>query len=102
MIKAAKSQRMNTDVRKKIFYAVMTADDYIEAFEKVTKLGLKVGLTYNMSLCYITPYQLIYFLKGKQLREIAYVIVNCCQQGKSFNQYFVYLLNRFCQSDRYF
>ncbi|XP_039255493.2 nucleolar MIF4G domain-containing protein 1-like [Styela clava] len=77
---AAKRQRMNTDVRRNIFYAVMTADDFVDAYEKVLKCGLK----------------------GKQLREIPNVIVDCCQQEKLFNPYYLHLLDRFCQNDRQF
>lgn len=78
--KAAKAQRMNTEVRRKIFHAVMSADDFVDAFQRVIKCGLK----------------------GKQLREIAVVVVDCCQQEKKFNQFYVHLLNRFCQHDRLF
>lgn len=80
IVDAARKQRMNTDVRRNIFYAVMTADDFVDAFEKILKCGLK----------------------GKQLREIPNVVVDCCQQEKSFNPYYLHILNRFCQNDRQF
>jgi len=38
----AKNLRMNTDVRRKIFYSVMSSEDYVEAYGKVLKLNLKV------------------------------------------------------------
>lgn len=41
LLKLAKSQGMNTETRRQIFVAIMGADDYIEAAERVTQLGLK-------------------------------------------------------------
>jgi nucleolar MIF4G domain-containing protein 1 len=31
---------MNTDTRRKVFYVVMGADDYLDAFEKLNRLRL--------------------------------------------------------------
>jgi len=42
MMQIAKNLRMNTDVRRKIFYSVMSSEDYVEAYGKVLKLNLKV------------------------------------------------------------
>ena len=39
-LKLAKKQGMNTDVRRSIFIALMTSEDYIDACEKFSKLGL--------------------------------------------------------------
>jgi nucleolar MIF4G domain-containing protein 1 len=54
----AKSQKMNTDVRRSIFVVLMTSEDYADAYERLLKLGLK----------------------DKQEREIARVIVQCCSK----------------------
>lgn len=37
----ASKQRMNTDVRRAIFCAIMTATDYEDAFEKLMRLNLR-------------------------------------------------------------
>lgn len=74
----ARAQRMNTDVRKNIFCILMTAEDYLDAFEKLHHLGLK----------------------DRQEREIIYVILSCCLQEKKFNPYYAVLLQRFCEQDR--
>jgi len=37
----ARKNHMNTDTRKSIFGVLMTAEDYLDAFEKLTKLNLK-------------------------------------------------------------
>ena len=39
--KIAREQRMNTDVRRAIFISIMSAQDYVDAFEKLEKLNLK-------------------------------------------------------------
>lgn len=78
ILELAKAQRMNTDVRKNIFCILMTAEDYLDAFEKLHHLGLK----------------------DRQEREIIYVILNCCLQEKKFNPYYAVLLQKFCESER--
>lgn len=78
ILELAKAQRMNTDVRKNIFCILMTAEDYLDAFEKLHHLGLK----------------------DRQEREIIYVILNCCLHEKKFNPYYAVLLQKFCECDR--
>ena len=41
LLEMARKQRMNTDVRRNIFCILMTAEDYLEAFEHLLRLGLK-------------------------------------------------------------
>jgi nucleolar MIF4G domain-containing protein 1 len=36
----AREQRINTDLKKAIFYTIMNSEDYIDAFEKLNKLNL--------------------------------------------------------------
>ncbi|KAJ9584416.1 hypothetical protein L9F63_021236 [Diploptera punctata] len=71
---------MNTDVRKNIFCILMTAEDYLDAFEKLLHLGLK----------------------NQQEREIIYVVMHCCLQEKQFNPYYCHLAQKFCDFDRKF
>ncbi|XP_011868347.1 PREDICTED: nucleolar MIF4G domain-containing protein 1 [Vollenhovia emeryi] len=78
ILELARKQRMNTDVRRDIFCVLMTAEDYLDAFEKVHHLGLK----------------------NQQQREVIYVILNCCIQEKKFNPYYAVLAQRLCDSDR--
>lgn len=54
----AQAQRMNTDVRRKIFCVVMGGNDALDAFEKLLKLNLR----------------------DKQEPEIPRVIIDCCCQ----------------------
>jgi len=78
ILELARKQRMNTDVRRDIFCVLMTAEDYLDAFEKIHHLGLK----------------------NHQQREVIYVILNCCIQEKKFNPYYAVLAQRLCESDR--
>ncbi|XP_018378058.1 PREDICTED: nucleolar MIF4G domain-containing protein 1 homolog isoform X2 [Trachymyrmex cornetzi] len=78
ILELARKQRMNTDVRRDIFCILMTAEDYLDAFEKIHHLGLK----------------------NQQQREVIYVIFNCCIQEKKFNPYYAVLAQRLCDSDR--
>lgn len=40
MLELAAAQRMNTDARRAIFCVIMSAEDYIDAFEKLLRLDL--------------------------------------------------------------
>ncbi|XP_061569105.1 nucleolar MIF4G domain-containing protein 1 [Cololabis saira] len=76
----AKKQRMNTDIRKNIFCVVMTSEDYLDAFEKLLRMGLK----------------------DKQEREIVHVLMDCCLQEKSFNAFYAVLGEKLCSHHRRF
>ncbi|XP_015600311.1 nucleolar MIF4G domain-containing protein 1 [Cephus cinctus] len=78
ILELARKQRMNTDIRRNIFCVLMTAEDYLDAFEKLHHLGLK----------------------DQQEREIIYVIMDCCLQEKKFNPYYAVLAQKFCDCDR--
>ncbi|XP_011496372.1 PREDICTED: nucleolar MIF4G domain-containing protein 1 [Ceratosolen solmsi marchali] len=78
ILNLAQAQRMNTDIRKNIFCILMTAEDYLDAFEKLHHLGLK----------------------DQQEREIIYVILNCLLQERTFNPYYSVLIQKFCEYDR--
>lgn len=56
VLRLAKKQGMNTDAKRSIFVSIMSAEDYLDAFENLIKLPLK----------------------GKQDREIVYVLMHCC------------------------
>lgn len=75
--KLAEKHRMNTQVRKQIFVAIMGASDCLDAVERLLRLGLK----------------------SKQEREIVRVILHCCGQEKDFNPYYVTLGVKLCERD---
>ncbi|XP_048866598.1 nucleolar MIF4G domain-containing protein 1 isoform X2 [Brienomyrus brachyistius] len=80
VLELARKQRMNTDVRKSIFCIVMTSEDYLDAFEKLLRLGLK----------------------DQQEREIIRVLLDCCLQERLFNAFYIVLADKFCAHDRRF
>ncbi|XP_054847108.1 nucleolar MIF4G domain-containing protein 1 [Eublepharis macularius] len=80
ILELARKQRMNTDIRRNIFCILMTSEDFLDAFEKLLKLGLK----------------------DQQEREIVHVLVDCCLQEKTYNPFYAYLSAKFCEYDRRF
>ncbi|XP_027679697.2 nucleolar MIF4G domain-containing protein 1 [Chelonia mydas] len=80
ILELARKQRMNTDIRRNIFCVLMSSEDFLDAFEKLLKLGLK----------------------DQQEREIVHVLVDCCLQEKTYNPFYAYLANKFCEYDRRF
>ncbi|XP_062477467.1 nucleolar MIF4G domain-containing protein 1 [Pezoporus occidentalis] len=80
IMELARKQRMNTDIRRSIFCVLMTSEDYLDAFEKLLKLGLK----------------------DQQEREIVHVALHCCLQEKTYNPFYAFLANKFCEYQRRF
>ncbi|KAG3194894.1 hypothetical protein PC128_g8969 [Phytophthora cactorum] len=77
LLKLAEKQHMNTDVRKKIFVALMGATDCFDAYERLLQLHLK----------------------EKQEREIVRVLLHCCGQENKFNKYYLVLAEKLCEMD---
>ncbi|XP_006871363.1 PREDICTED: nucleolar MIF4G domain-containing protein 1 [Chrysochloris asiatica] len=80
MLDLARKQRMNTDIRRNIFCTIMTSEDFLDAFEKLLKLGLK----------------------DQQEREIVHVLMDCCLQEKTYNPFYALLASKFCDYERRF
>jgi nucleolar MIF4G domain-containing protein 1 len=74
----AKKLGMNTDIRKKIFLVVMSSRDVTDAFERLARLDLK----------------------GKQDREVARVVAECCGSEKHYNEFYPELAALFCMQNR--
>ncbi|KAJ1655449.1 suppressor of glycerol defect, partial [Dispira simplex] len=80
LLAMARRLNMNTDIRKSIFIVLMTSEDYVDCFERLTKLRLK----------------------EVQEREIARVLVQCCGSERIFNPYYSVIAERFCSYDHRF
>ncbi|KAL6721290.1 suppressor of glycerol defect [Lecanora helva] len=78
LARLAQEQRMNTDVRRSIFIAIMSSTDYNDAYVRVMKLRLK----------------------RKQQEEIPHVIVHCVGAENLYNPFYSLLSKRFC-SDKH-
>ncbi|KFM27764.1 Nucleolar MIF4G domain-containing protein 1 [Auxenochlorella protothecoides] len=78
LLRLAARHGMNTEVRRTVFCLVMGSEDYVDAFEKLVRLGLK----------------------GTQEQEIVRVIVLCCLQEGAYNPYYALLLGRLGATSR--
>ncbi|CAO0803354.1 unnamed protein product [Mucor circinelloides] len=80
LLKLARKQGMNTDIRRTIFVTIMSSEDYLDAFEKLMKLGLT----------------------EVQQREICRVMLQCTGNEKTFNPYYMLVSKRLCEVDHSF
>ncbi|KAF9485159.1 hypothetical protein BDN70DRAFT_848385 [Pholiota conissans] len=76
LIKLARSQGMNTDVRRGIFIVLMSSDDYIDACERLSQLNLT----------------------EVQQREIVRVLLHCCGNEKAYNPYYTLVCQQLCRT----
>ncbi|KAF9243388.1 hypothetical protein BU15DRAFT_86369 [Melanogaster broomeanus] len=76
LVKLARKQGMNTDIRRSIFVVLMSSDDYLDACERLAQLNLS----------------------EVQQREIARVILHCCGNEKSYNPYYSLVCQQLCQT----
>jgi len=74
LLQLAREQRMNTDVRQAIFVAIMSAEDYTDAYFRILKLRLK----------------------RKQEPEIPRVLIHCCSSEASYNPYYTLVARKLC------
>lgn len=72
----AKSQRMNTAIRRAIFISIVSATDFMDARTKLDKLALKKA----------------------QERDIPKVLVHCTTMETAYNPYYALLANNLCES----
>ncbi|KUL82235.1 hypothetical protein ZTR_09290 [Talaromyces verruculosus] len=70
----AKAHRMNTDVRRSIFVAIMSATDYRDAHVRLLKLRLKKNQEY----------------------EIPRVLIHCAMEEEAYNPYYHLIARRLC------
>ena len=78
LIQLAKNQRMNTDVRRSIFIAIMSSSDYNDAYARLMKLRLK---------------------RSQEL-EIPKVLIHCAGAEKIYNPFYTLLSRRVCSDKR--
>ncbi|CUS08143.1 unnamed protein product [Tuber aestivum] len=74
LLQLAREQRMNTDIRQAIFVAIMSAEDYTDAYFRILKLRLK----------------------RKQEPEIPRVLIHCCGSEASYNPYYTLVARKLC------
>lgn len=74
LVNIAKAHRMNTDVRRSIFVAIMSASDFQDAYVRLMKLRLKRAQEY----------------------EIPRVLVHCTMEEEAHNPYYTLIARRLC------
>lgn len=75
----AKQQRMNNDIRRAIFMNIMSAQDFKDAYARLTKLKLK---------------------KAQEL-EIPRVLIHCAGGEQSYNPYYTLIAKELCAEHRF-
>ncbi|KAF9560494.1 ARM repeat-containing protein [Agrocybe pediades] len=76
LIKLAKAQGMNSDIRRGIFVVLMSSDDYVDACERLSQLNLT----------------------EVQQREIIRVILHCCGNERAYNPYYTLVCQQLCRN----
>nr|GAT50977.1 MIF4G/MA4-domain-containing protein [Mycena chlorophos] len=76
LLKLARKQGMNTDIRRSIFVVLMSSDDYVDACERLSQLNLT----------------------EVQQREIVRVLLHCCGNEKTYNPYYTLVCQHLCRS----
>ncbi|KAG7089478.1 hypothetical protein E1B28_011160 [Marasmius oreades] len=75
LLRLARKQGMNTDIRRSIFVVLMSSDDYVDACERLSELKLS----------------------EMQQRDIARVLVHCCGNEKTYNPYYTLVCQHLCR-----
>ncbi|KAI9735989.1 MAG: suppressor of glycerol defect [Cirrosporium novae-zelandiae] len=78
LLRLAKEQRMNTDVRRSIFISIMSAQDYQDAHRRLLKLRLKKS----------------------QENEIPRVLVHCTGAEEVYNPFYTIIARKLCSERR--
>ncbi|KAJ1826563.1 suppressor of glycerol defect, partial [Coemansia sp. RSA 2599] len=74
LMRLARQQHMNTDVRRSIFVTLLSSEDYADAFERLLRLDLKKN----------------------QVREVVRVVLHCCGQEAAYNPYYTLVAFKLC------
>ncbi|KAK0500414.1 hypothetical protein EDD18DRAFT_827491 [Armillaria luteobubalina] len=76
LLKLARKQGMNTDIRRSIFVVLMSSEDYVDACDRLSQLKLS----------------------EVQQREIIRVLLHCCGNEKTYNPYYTLVCQSLCRS----
>ncbi|KAH0585267.1 hypothetical protein H2248_008510 [Termitomyces sp. 'cryptogamus'] len=76
LVKIARKQGMNTDIRRSIFVVLMSSEDYVDACERLSQLRLT----------------------EVQQRDIVRVLLHCCGNEKTYNPYYTLVCQQLCRT----
>ena len=86
MLALAQKHHMNTDTRKAIFCVLMSSTDYLEAFERLLKLGLKGPQKREICrvLLYVLLFERVTFITNTKIRtRTQQVLLRCLEAIQS-------------------
>ncbi|KAF6754394.1 MIF4G/MA4 domain-containing protein [Ephemerocybe angulata] len=75
LVKLARKQGMNSDIRRSTFVVLMSSEDYVDCCERLSQLNLT----------------------EVQQREIVRVLLHCCGNEKSYNPYYALIAQHLCK-----
>jgi nucleolar MIF4G domain-containing protein 1 len=78
LLAMARQQRMNTDLRRAIFCTMMDSEDFVDAHERLSRLGLR----------------------AKDQRELVHVLIHCATRERVFNPFYAHLADRFASTEK--
>ncbi|TCD69365.1 suppressor of glycerol defect [Steccherinum ochraceum] len=78
LMKLARKQGMNTEIRRNIFVALMSSSDYVEACDRLSQLRLT----------------------EIQQREFIRALLHCCGNEKRFNPYYTLVGQQLCRTSK--
>ncbi|KAF2457612.1 hypothetical protein BDY21DRAFT_303797 [Lineolata rhizophorae] len=79
IMQLAREQRMNTDIRRAIFVAILSGTDYNDAYQRLSKLKLKKA----------------------QEQEIPRVLTHCVSEELTYNPYYALIARKLCAERRF-
>ncbi|TEB34519.1 ARM repeat-containing protein [Coprinellus micaceus] len=75
LLKLARKQGMNSNIRRSVFVVIMSSEDYVDACDRLSQLNLT----------------------EVQQREIVRVLLHCCGNEKSYNPYYTLICQHLCK-----
>ena len=73
LVQLAAAQRMNTDIRRAIFCIIMSAEDYVDAFDKILRLDLS-----GKQVCIFFLQDAVFLCVHESISLNSSFFLNCC------------------------
>ncbi|CEO99182.1 hypothetical protein PBRA_001088 [Plasmodiophora brassicae] len=78
LLAKARARRLTTDVQLAVFCIIMGSSDYLDAFEKLVRLGLRPPAD----------------------RDVVFVLFDCCGHERAWNPFYAFLAAKLCSFHR--
>ena len=99
LVSLAAKQRMTTPARQAIFVVLLSAVDYMDAFEKLTKLADKHSTFHSAAAAQHGDGGKSSSSSGSgaaMVRDVVRVLVECCCSEASYNPYYAHVATQLC------